>query len=180
VDELTAHQRANDVFGKVLANVRADQLDAPSPCTDWDVRGVIGHVLTGNRWVGGLPTDDVPNDAAGLQAAFAEAAAAAQQTFSAPDGFTRMFTLPFGTIPGSVFIGFRTIDALAHAWDLARATDQPTDLDEELASGLLAASKERMGPAFRGEGRPFGEEQECPAGRPVADQLAAFLGRSVA
>src|SRR4051795_12855311 len=48
VDELTAHQRANEAFASVLAKVQTDQLDAQSPCADWDARAVIAHVLTGN------------------------------------------------------------------------------------------------------------------------------------
>jgi hypothetical protein len=66
-----------------------------------------------------------------------------------------------------------------HAWDLAKATGQSTDLDPELAAFSLDAAMQRMGPGFRGEGRPFGEEQPCPNGRCEADQLAAFLGRAV-
>ncbi len=70
-------------------------------------------------------------------------------------------------------------DAFAHAWDLAKATGQSTDLDPELASEALKAAKMGMSPAFRGPNRPFGEEQPCPPGRPAADQMAAFLGRVI-
>lgn len=51
-----------------------------------------------------------------------------------------MFKLPFGEIPGQIFIGMRTSDVLTHAWDLAVATNQPTDLDPELAAEQLARS----------------------------------------
>jgi hypothetical protein len=59
------------------------------------------------------------------------------------------------------------------------ATGQSTDLDPELATEQLAAVRQAVRPEFRGPGKPFGEEQPCPSGRPTADQLAAFLGRRV-
>lgn len=179
MDQVVGHQRAQDVFAKVLANVQPDQLGAPSPCADWDAKAVIDHVVGGNQWVQqltGKEPDALPDD---LVAAHAASAKGAQEIFAAPDGLTRMFELPFGVFPGAGFIGLRTSDVFTHAWDLAKATGQSTDLDPELAAVSLDAAKQRISPAFRGEGRPFGEEQPCPDGRCAADQLAAFLGRAV-
>lgn len=179
MDQLVAHQRAQDVFAGVLAQVAPEQLSAPSPCTEWDAKAVIDHVIGGNQWVESLtgrPSASLPAD---LSAAHALSAAAAQAVFAAPDGLTRTFQLPFATLPGAAFIGLRTSDVFTHAWDLAQATGQSTDLDPELAAEALEAAHTRMSPAFRGAGRPFGEEQPCPEGRSKADQLAAFLGRVV-
>ncbi|MFT4865258.1 MAG: hypothetical protein ACI8RE_001446, partial [Ilumatobacter sp.] len=66
-------------------------------------------------------------------------------------------------------------------WDLAKATGQSTDLAPELAAQLLEASRQMIQPGFRGEdgAAPFGVEQEYPEGACNADQLAAFLGRTV-
>ena len=67
-----------------------------------------------------------------------------------------------------------------HAWDLAVATGQPTDLDPELAEYVLAFSQQMMNrPGLRGEGRPYGEEQYCDDQRPAADRVAACLGREL-
>jgi uncharacterized protein (TIGR03086 family) len=179
MDPLAAHRRAQDVFADVLANMKPDQLGAPSPCTEWDAKAVIDHVIGGNQWVEGLAGRQSTALPADLGAAHAESAAAAQAVFEAPDGLTRMFELPFGTMPGAAFIGLRTSDVFTHAWDLAKATGQSTDLDPDLAAEALEAAQRRISPAFRGPGRPFGEERPCPAGRPTADELAAFLGRLV-
>jgi hypothetical protein len=47
-------------------------------------------------------------------------------------------------------------------------------------AGVLAFSKQMMSrPGLRGDGRPYGEEQLCGDERPVADRLAAFLGREL-
>ncbi|MHB8466084.1 MAG: TIGR03086 family metal-binding protein [Acidimicrobiales bacterium] len=179
MDQLVAHQRAQDAFASVLANVKPDQLDAASPCSEWNAKAVIDHVLGGNQWVQQLVGQEPPALPDDIGAAHTAAAGRAQAVFAAPDGLTRTFELPFGAFPGAAFIGLRTTDVLTHAWDLAKATGQATDLDPELSAEALAASKANISPAFRGPGRPFAEEQPCPPGRPAADQLAAFLGRTV-
>jgi uncharacterized protein (TIGR03086 family) len=181
VDPLVAHQRAQDAFAGVLAQVSPDQFGAPTPCAEWTIRDLIEHVIGGNEqvgpWSGGPEvTSARPDD---IVSAHRAAAAAAQEVFAAPDGMTTMFKLPFGEIPGQVFIGMRTSDVLTHAWDLATATGQATDLDPELAAEQLAAVRAFVGPQFRGPGMPFGDEKPCSSERAPADQLAAFLGRTV-
>jgi len=181
VDPLDAHQRAQDTFAGVLANVGPDQLGAPTPCSEWTIQDLIEHVLGGNELVG--PWGGSPDEAAArpddLVAAHRAAAAAAQAVFAGPDGLTTMFKLPFGELPGQLFIGLRTTDVLTHAWDLAAATGQSTDLDPELATQQLAAVRAFVGPQFRGPGKPFQDEEPCSSERALADQLAAFLGRKV-
>jgi hypothetical protein len=121
MDPLVAHQRAQDIFTHVLVNVTSDQLSAPTPCPEWDVKALIDHVIE-----------------------------------------------------------LRISDLLTHAWDLATATRQPTDLDPELAEYVLAFSKQMMSrPGLRGDGRPFGQERPCGDARPAADRVAAFLGREL-
>ncbi|OMC43523.1 TIGR03086 family protein [Mycobacterium sp. IS-2888] len=181
MDPLSAHQRAQDAFARVLANVSPDQLGAPTPCSEWTIGDLIEHVIGGNEHVGLWAQTPIepparPDD---LVAAHRGSAAAAQAVFAGPDGMSMMFKLPFAEIPGQMFIGLRTSDVLTHAWDLATATGQSTDLDPELAGEQLAAVRAFVGPQFRGPGKPFAEEQPCPPERASADQLAAFLGRKV-
>src|SRR6516162_6127051 len=181
VDPLIAHQRAQDAFAGVLANVSSEQFGAPTPCSEWTIRDLIEHVIGGNEHVGiwSGSTDEPAARPDDIVAAHRDAAAAAHEVFARPDGMSTMFKLPFAEIPGQIFIGMRTSDVLTHAWDLAAATGQSTDLDPELATELLAAVRAFVGPQFRGPGMPFGDEQPCSSERAPADQLAAFLGRKV-
>jgi uncharacterized protein (TIGR03086 family) len=181
MDPLVAHQRAQDAISEVLGNVKPHQLDAPTPCQEWTVRDLIEHVIGGNERVAiraGLRSEPRarPGD---LSEAHRATAADAQAVFAAPEGMTTMFELAIGRVPGSAFIRMRTNDALVHAWDLAKATGQPTDLDPELATRILASSRQHMTDSLRGPGNFYGEPQPCDQGRPAADQLAAFLGRAV-
>jgi uncharacterized protein (TIGR03086 family) len=176
VDQLVAHERAQETFARVLAGVEPDQLEGRTPCPEWSVWAVIDHVVGGNWRVAGKE-EATPATAEELVAAHAESASAAHATFSAPDGLTRTFHIRIGDIPGSAYIGLRITDTLVHAWDIATATGQPTDLDPEIAEAMLDMSQQRITADFRGEGKPFGSEQECGDDRPMADRLAAFLGR---
>jgi uncharacterized protein (TIGR03086 family) len=181
VDALVAHQRAQDAFAGVLANVSSNQLGAPTPCSEWTINDLIEHVLGGNEYVGiwAGSNEEPPARPDDVVAAHRATAAAAQGVFAGPEGMSTIFKLPFAEIPGQIFVGMRTSDVLTHAWDLAAATGQSTDLDPELATEQLAAVRAFVGPQFRGAGQPFGDEQPCPSGRAPADQLAAFLGRKV-
>ena len=92
----------------------------------------------------------------------------------------KILTLPFGQMPGSAFVGIAATDTFTHGWDLAKSTGQSTDIAPELAAGLLAGAKQFISDAIRGpEPAPFASEQPAPAGASNADQLAAFLGRTV-
>ncbi len=180
MDPLVAHRRAQDAFAGVLAAVKPQQMGAPTPCAEWDVGELIGHVIGGNERVlirAGLRSEPAACWPADLVEAHRATAAAAQQVFAAPGGMTTTFGLPIGPVPGSMFVWIRAVDALVHGWDLARATGQSTGLDPELAGYLLAESRERATGALRGPGKVFGYPQPCDEARPPADQLAAFLGR---
>ncbi|MBV9516374.1 MAG: TIGR03086 family protein [Mycobacteriaceae bacterium] len=175
-----AHQRAQDAFAGVLDNVTPDQLGEPTPCSQWTIRDLIMHVVSGNNIVvrRARVTGESSSETVDPIQAYRVSAADAVAGFATPDAMSATYDLGFGQIPGSVFIGMRTTDVLTHAWDLATATGQSTDLDPEVATEMLAVARERVQPGFRGPGRPFGEEQPCSPERPPADRLAAFLGRS--
>ena len=172
----------------VLANVKPDQLDAPTPCQSWDVRTLVNHIVGGAYFFaeavntgtggGGEETDYTTGD---LVAAYEGGIKETVSAFNAPGAQEKMLTLPFGQMPGAAFMGIATTDAFVHGWDLARATGQSTDLAPELATQLLANARMFIQPAFRGDDgvMPFGAEQEAPAHATEADKLAAFLGRTV-
>jgi len=63
-----------------------------------------------------------------------------------------------------------------HAWDLAQATGQSTELGLELAEDALAWGRENLKPQFRGQA--FGPEISVAQNAPVYDRLAGFFGRT--
>lgn len=173
------HARAQQVYAAVLAGVTDADLAKPTPCDEWDVAALLDHINAGNARVvaaAGADPAALPDDRV---AAHAASWAAAQTIFDAPDGLTRPFELPFGVVPGAVFATIRAGDLYSHAWDLATAIGADTDLDHEVGEAVLAGTSPILPPSLRGEGRPFGHEQPCPPDRPIADRVAAFVGRRV-
>jgi uncharacterized protein (TIGR03083 family) len=41
---------ANDEFARRLRLVRADDWSRPTPCSEWDVRALVNHVVGANGW----------------------------------------------------------------------------------------------------------------------------------
>ncbi len=92
----------------------------------------------------------------------------------------KIVEMPFGTFPGEHLMELCALDTFQHAWDLAKATGQDTDLAPDLTDALMAVAVDHMAHAPRGEEpAPYGPEQTAPEGAPAADRIAAFLGRSV-
>jgi uncharacterized protein (TIGR03086 family) len=183
-----AFDRAVASTAGIVKAVRPDQADAPTPCTEWDVRDLLSHII-GTLWLseallsdrtprhpmapGGLPgTDLAGQDPA---AAYAEASAAALTAASAGDTLTRVHTTPLGDMPGPALAGFTTLDIVVHGWDLARATGQPAALDDTLAAHVLAFAEQAITPGFRAP--RIGPAVPVAADAPLTDRLVAFLGR---
>lgn len=178
-------QQAISVSRGVLANVDASQLSSSTPCASWDVAALINHMVGAQGFfaagvTGSQPPAEADHASGDYLAAFDQASQTCLDGFGAEGALEKMYELPFGKMPGSAFMGLAVTDTFQHAWDLAKATGQDTDLAPELAQALLAQSKMAVSDAFRGpEGAPFGAEQQAPEGASAADQLAAFLGREV-
>jgi len=185
-----ALERAFAMTRGLLAGVTPDHYDDPSPCASWRVRDVVNHVVEGANWFALCvnageapdpdPTHGVDYAAGDLLASYDEGVAATVAAFGAPGAQERIIKLPFGELPGAVFMGIATNDVFVHGWDLAKATGQSTDLDPELAGQLLSQAQGFVSDDFRGaDGEaPFGAAVDPPASAHVADKLAAFLGRT--
>jgi uncharacterized protein (TIGR03086 family) len=150
------------------------------------VADVINHVIGGHHFFAATMRGEPVQGAAPTPAggdyltAFDAAASASRSAFLADGAMERMIDLPFGTMPGSAVVGLLATDTLTHAWDIAKATGQSTDLAPELAAGLLGGVRGAIQDSFRGEDgkAPFGPEQQAPESATNADRLAAFLGRT--
>lgn len=173
----------------VLANVTPDQYDLATPCASWDVRALVNHIVGGSHYFAACVNNGKSPDAANttdftqgdLMAAYDDGIKAALAAFGTPGAMEKMIELPFGTFPGAAFMGLATNDQFTHGWDLARATGQNTDLAPELAAQLLEGAKATIPDQFRGaDGQaPFAPAQSAGADASAADELAAFMGRSV-
>ncbi|HUQ40801.1 MAG TPA: TIGR03086 family metal-binding protein [Acidimicrobiales bacterium] len=181
MDPIETLERSLDTAGDVLAAIPADKLDAPTACPAYDVRALTQHLVVSLAYFATSATGEESAVEMGddPKAAFDEAAAKLTGAWKQPGMLDKTFTLPFGDFPGSAIVAMGAMEALTHAWDLARATGQSTAFPEDLSGEVLAIAQGMLQPHFRGEGpdASFGPEREAPADAHAADRLAAFMGR---
>jgi len=189
-DPVSLLSRALDQAGALVAGTRADQADLPTPCHSWDVAELVTHLVHGLRqftvrasgaspdWT--APRADVEGDPAEAFRAGADGLVAAWRAAGDLDGTVELPGM--GEVPARFPVDQQIAELAVHAWDLAVATGQSTDLDPEVAQTALAWARGTLQPGFRGseeEGKAFGPEVTVPEDAPVYDRLAAFFGRRV-
>ncbi len=181
--------RALDQTGAIISRVRPEQASLPTPCRSFDVRALVNHVLRDVRLftarAGGAAWEERGADLIGddWAGAYHQAAGALLAGWQRPGALDRTVQLPFGELPALWFVGQQVTDLAVHAWDVARATGQPTDLDPELGQFALDWGTGNLEPRFRGDeadGRDFGVEVPVADDAPLYDRLAGFFGRDPA
>ena len=180
--------RASASTEKILAGVSPDQLDLATPCASWKVRDVISHIAGNGYWFAAIAetgvAPDRPDNAApdvtggDYKAVFTDGSERAIAAFAA--GMDKTLQLPWGEMPAAAFLVMASADQFVHGWDLAKATGQSTELDEDLAAQFLEFYRPVIPDVFRGPdeaGAPFGQVVSVSESTGVVAQLAAFLGR---
>jgi uncharacterized protein (TIGR03086 family) len=173
---------------RVVDGIEPAQLGQPTPCSEWDVRGVLNHVTGGADMFAicvneGSIADDqlmqlVGGDNLGddYKGSFKRAADRAIEAFEQPDVAGKMVTLPFGEMPAGVALRIAIFDVSVHTLDLARGSGQDTEIDPEVLAIALEVGKEMIGPELRGPGL-FDAEVTVAEDAPLADRVLAFAGR---
>jgi uncharacterized protein (TIGR03086 family) len=168
--------------GTIVDGIAPDDFARPTPCDEWDVRTVVGHLIRGNQNLGAVadgrprnpePIADPGGDPAG---AYRESSAEALRTWRDHGDLDALYTSPFGEVAGSVLVTLRLADNITHGWDLARATGQTPEYDEEVVCAAYEFAR-RTFPAERRPASIFAPPVATDDTRPQIDRLAALLGR---
>lgn len=184
--ELTrAHRGMVEWTEPRVEQVRAEHMTMPTPCTEWDVRALLQHMVSGHAWVpplvAGETIEQVGNrfegDLLGTQpaAAWRSAAGAACEAFEHEGALERIVNLSYGDVPARVYAQERLVDVFCHGWDLARAIGA----DERIPEEIVVACEEALAP-FEGPWRAAGALGPVLETAPDADaqtKLLARLGR---
>jgi uncharacterized protein (TIGR03086 family) len=173
--------RSFAAVGEVISRIRPEQWPAPTPCADWTVRQLVGHLVGMNCVFTAMLADQppphrdrgVPDDE--LEQAYRESAALLQVAFSQPGVLDRSYRSPLGSATGAERLQIRLYDLLAHGWDIAHATGQPAQLPDDAAEQALAFARVQLTDDVR-PGR-FAPAEIISTQAPALDRLAAFLGR---
>jgi len=180
------YERASERFGDKVRSIRADQWTNPTPCTEWDVRALMNHIVGENLWVppllagktiaevGSAFDGDVLGD--DPLAAWRDSAAAAVTAVRSPGAMQATTHLSFGDTPGSEYTQQLFTDLAIHGWDLARGIGADDTIDPEFVEVLYAdlAPQEE---SLKASGL-FGGKVVPPEGADQQTKLLAILGRT--
>ena len=181
-------EEALELTGRLVAGVKPDQWELPTPCTEWNVRQLVDHLVLGQQLVAralrGEPFEQAVaavrsvDDRLGDDAAAAYDASAREviEAFTAPGVLERLVRVPFGTVPGAVARHLRVIECLVHGWDLATALGVPFDPPAPLVEQEIAFSGPLLG-QVPPERHVFAPSRSAAEGAPPIERLAALLGR---
>ena len=184
---------------QLLGSLTEADLAKPTPCDDFDVAAISGHLVGVLDRVAALGrgddpmlTADSPIDGHDYQAAFLAAAHRVQDAWSDPAVLDKTMSLPWITAPGRDVLGTYISEVILHSWDLAAGLGRS---DVTWDDGAVAFALETMKPILPVEGRlagyeeiaeqmgsafpaPFAEAVPVPAGAPLIDQLVGYSGRN--
>lgn len=180
------YQATQQLTAGLMQGVSADQMDAQTPCSEWDVRALCNHMIGGNQMMAGaLAGADIPGPGTDLgdlagddpAGAFRAASDAMVQAASAEGALEQTYQMPFGEVPGAAVLSLAIADTVTHAWDLAQATGQGFEPADELVATADGVWQQFVSPEFRAAGA-FAEAQEVGEAASALDRLIAFTGRT--
>lgn len=197
-DPRPAYAAATAWMTELLANVTDEQSALPTPCAEFDVSGLVRHIVgTGRRAeAAGAGADvlAVAVDSPDFVAAdYAPVVARAIDHWRDDATLTTTIRVPWGEVPGIGVLWGYVNETLVHAWDLAVATGQPTHADSPsadspsadasavdpgAAEGALAFARQFIPAEIRDDPHvPFGPVVEPREGADAIERLANWSGR---
>lgn len=148
-------------FGRRVDAV-GDRWGDPTPCSEWDVRQLVNHLVGECRWIPPLLEEQtiadvgsaLDGDLLGDDAveAWRRASVAAVAAANGPGAMGATAHLSYGDRSAEHYVSQVATDLVIHAWDLARAVGADERIAPELveaASAMLSAAPEEMDMARR-------------------------------
>jgi len=139
--------KASKLYEDAVHQIREDQWHLPTPCTEWDVRALMQHLVNEQLWVPplleGLTIAEVGDRFDGDNlgddpvAAWDEASAAARDAVTALKDLQSTTHLSFGDFPAQEYLDQMLFDLHIHGWDLRTGIGADTTLDGEVTSYLM-------------------------------------------
>jgi uncharacterized protein (TIGR03086 family) len=177
---------------EIVSSVGAGHLDLPTPCSEWDLRSLLTHMISEHRGFAAAADGETSDTSAWREqplsddpaADYAEAAEVVIKAFSADDVLGRRFWLPKIrggiTIPGRQAVSFHALDYVVHGWDVAATLGLPRDIDEELVRDTLRIAKLEVPdkPQRALPGASFRPALPIADDEPPQSRMLRLLGRS--
>jgi uncharacterized protein (TIGR03086 family) len=181
-------EKAAQAVVEVAGNVKPDQLTAPTPCQDWDVRTLVNHLILWSGFRSELaarkaaaPPDGPMDESMDFTQGGDWAELLASQVgktvtaWAQPQAWEGNTGLAGGSLPASTIAAMIFGEYVLHGWDLARATGQDLPCDDEVAKAALTYV-EGMAEQAR-QYHVFGDPVPVPDNATTLDKALALSGR---
>lgn len=188
MDVEALHRTLVDSWVRTVEKVGADQWRLPTPCSEWDVRALVNHLVGEDLWtppmlagrtiaeVGDRFDGDVLGEdpAALARSAGTDARAAVATALAGPAGGEAIVHLSYGDERLEEYLRQLCADHLVHSWDLAVAIGATPEADAE-AVGTVADWFAERAELYRAFGI-IGDRVELPESErdPLTRLIAAF------
>ena len=113
-----------------------------TPCSDWNVKDVVNHIVYENVWMvalfDGRTIEEVGNEFEGDLVGddpigvYNRTASEVKAVLAQPDAMTRTIQISSGPTSGAEYSKQLFLDTLIHGWDIAIGSDQDAELDDYL------------------------------------------------
>src|SRR3954469_12503147 len=119
MEPLVQLAQVGPLLAGVVGNISANELDRPTPCAEFTVRGVLEHMIDGaTQFAAAYRGTDAAEPATGdVLAAFGPVLNDLAESMSAPGALDQTLATPFGEMPGETFARYVVLDGLVHGWD---------------------------------------------------------------
>lgn len=179
-DELRSAEDTLGVLQHVLHTIAADDMFRQTPCTDFDISQLTGHVLNSITALGGMVGAQIP-DRDESDSAERQVVAAARPALDAWHRHGLDGTVPFGKgeMPAKNACAILSLEFLVHAWDYAAAVGHDVDVPQPLSEYVLGLAHQIIRPELRGTAG-FDDPVDVPEDAGALAQLVGFTGRNPA
>ena len=176
---------AADAAARTVASVDPGQLGRPTPCTEWDTRALVNHLILWTSYslearAHGESVDAKLTDRDfAAEPGFAEGYRAqldrALDAWSDPAVWEGTLDVMGSATPAADVAALNLAEMVLHGWDLAAATGQRYTVSDRAAAAALTAV-EANAELFR-QYKGFAEPVTVPAQAPALDRVLAASGR---
>jgi uncharacterized protein (TIGR03086 family) len=193
---------AVDIAAPIIAGVRQDQFDLSSPCHDYNVKGLLDHLVFVLHRVAAIgrgedaftpgSLGDPAIEHLDYAADWHAAADTVDDVWSDDALLDSTVVLPWATMTGAELLAMYVSEITTHTWDVAKATGQDPRWDDAVCRlaldamrrDLPMADRTPMWEAFKANApanmqfdAPFANAVAVGSDAPLIEQLVAWTGR---
>lgn len=178
---------ATRAVADIVTKITDDQLGNPTPCTEYSLGDVLDHVdglsLAFTLAARKTPSDQTASGDAGRlpedwRTRIPERLAELAEAWSHPDAWTGETSAGGVDLEGAEAGLVALNEVIVHGWDLARASGQELEVDDESVATARGFVELFSGPGTEEmRGDAFGPEVPPPPNATPLEQLAALTGR---